>query len=75
MGRRGRYIDITVRLQGFANDAALAANIALWNSRIGRNGKLALTGGIVRSYAYCTLHQVEEVGLPTTQADAAMLRT
>lgn len=75
MGRRGRYITLTIRLQGFANDAALAANIALWNSRIGLHGTLSLSGGINRSYEFCTLNQVEETGKPTTQPDAALLRT
>ena len=75
MGRRGRYINLVVRLQGFANDAALAANIQLWNTRIGRHGTLVLVGGIVRTYQFCTLHQVEETGSPTTQADATLLRT
>lgn len=75
MGRRGRYIDLVIRFQGFANDAALAAAIALWNSRIGMNGTLTLAGGITRTYTNVTLHQVDESGLPTTQSDPTLLRT
>ena len=75
MGRRGRFLTLKIRLQGFADDAALAANVALWERRIGWHGTVALTGGIVRSYTGCTLQQVDAVGNPTSQSDPALLRT
>lgn len=75
MGRRSMPIRADVFLKNFANDAALAAYVAgTLKPLLNKNGTLAFTGGITRTYLETTLDWFEPVDRPTSQDHDSSLR-
>lgn len=75
MGRRGMPIRVDVLLKNFATDATLIAYVAnTLKPLLNKNGTLALSGGLTRTYAETTLDWMEPVDRATSQDQDSSMR-